>query len=147
MKQQVSRILSVGTGLTTLSISVWGLYLSWNSVSRYIAGDFDVLSEQHQVLHFGSSFFPMLTVTVGCCLVLLWCGLDQVRARLDHLKILVALFICEIAYLSSRDRGGGLAVIKYSPEYCSRVRRSKCWPHAAILFLLARLGTDYTVVG
>jgi hypothetical protein len=97
--QRLSKTVVVMVGAVTLSCSLGGLFLCWQSVQRALNGEFDALILQHQVPHFYFYFYPMLFITITCCLVLAWCGFDQLRARLSHLITFVSLLIFEVLYL------------------------------------------------
>jgi hypothetical protein len=95
---KIPRTVAIGTGVLALSSAAYGLYLSLKSFIRAIGGGFTEFLQQYEVPYFYPAFYSMLSVTIVCCLVLAWCGLDQVRLRVAHLKLFIWLFVCEVMY-------------------------------------------------
>lgn len=89
--------VTVGTGVLTLLSAAYGLYLSFSGLLWVLQGAFPEVTQQF--VYFYPAVYSMLSVTIVCCLVLAWCGLDQVRLRLAHLKLFIGLFVFEILYL------------------------------------------------
>ena len=95
----IPRVATVGTGLVTILTAVFGLYLSFKTLITVIAGGFAERLQQYDVPYFYPASYLMLSVTILCCVVLEWCGTDQVRLKLAHLKLFVGLFVFELLYL------------------------------------------------
>jgi hypothetical protein len=94
------KVIVIGTGIATVLSGLYGLYLSFKSVLAALEGGFTAHLEQHEVPYFYPAFYSMLSVTVVCCLILAWCGIDQIRLRLAHFRLFVGVFIFEIFYFA-----------------------------------------------
>jgi hypothetical protein len=92
-------LAAIATGVVTCLCASYGLYLCAKSLYRAITGDFDARLSQWGLHNFYTPFFVMLSIATACCLVLLWCGVDQIRLRLAHLKLFAVLFIFEVLYV------------------------------------------------
>jgi hypothetical protein len=92
----IPKAVIAGTGVLTLLSSAYGLSLSFESLTRAIRGEFPEVARQ--LAYFYPAFYLMLGVTIVSCLVLGWCGLDQVRLRLTRLKLFVGLTVFEMLY-------------------------------------------------
>ncbi len=89
----------MGTGIVTLLTAGFGLYISVKALLTVITGGFAERFQQYDVPYFYPASYLMLIVTILCCIIQVWCGLDQVRLKLAHLKLFVGLFVFELLYL------------------------------------------------
>lgn len=82
-------------GLVALGFAVFGLYQTFASI---VEVERDRVTLLHRFNYFFPAFYSMTTINVICFLILGWCGSEQVRLRVTHLKVFVWLFVITLVY-------------------------------------------------
>jgi hypothetical protein len=91
-------IAVISTGSLTLLTSVYGLYLSCQSLAKALRGGFAESISAYHIVDFYYWFYPMLSVSLVCSVLLILCALDQVRIRFTRLKLFIAVIVFELLY-------------------------------------------------
>ena len=89
------KLVMMVVGLVTLAFAVFGLYQTFTSI---VAVEQERVTLLHRFNYFFPAFYLMTTINVIFFLTLGWCGIDQVRLRLTHLKFFVWLFVTTLVY-------------------------------------------------
>jgi hypothetical protein len=85
------------TGVVSLVCSLYGLYRSISVlVSGRVGDELVALADQFQ--YFYLLLYSMIGVNLICFFILGWCGLEQLRLRLTHLKFFIGVFLFELLF-------------------------------------------------
>lgn len=89
------KVVARVVGFVTLAFAVFGLY---QTVASIVAAEQERVTLLQRFNYFFPAFYFMTTINIGCFLTLGWCGIDQLRLKLAHLKLFVWLFVMTLLY-------------------------------------------------